>query len=60
MDKKPIPLHKRMAMGDTVKGYAKGGTVGMPAASASVGAKNPLTAARRNNGVKGMKDGGKC
>lgn len=60
MDKKPIPQHKRVAMGDTIKGYAKGGRVGMPSATASAGAKSPLTAARRNNGVKGMKDGGKC
>lgn len=60
MDKKPIPQHKRVAMGDTIKGYAKGGRVGMPDAKVSGSAKNPLTAARRGNGVKGMKDGGKC
>lgn len=58
---KPTNLHKRLAMGDTVKGYAKGGSIGAAApATVKVGAaKNPLTAARRNNGIRGMKDGGK-
>jgi hypothetical protein len=58
---KPTNLHKRLAMGDTIKGYAKGGSIGCAApATVKVGAaKNPLTAARRNNGVRGMKDGGK-
>lgn len=60
MDKKPINQHKRVAMGDTIKGYAKGGRVGLPETGVSGAAKNPLTAARRGNGLKGMKDGGKC
>ena len=58
--KKTIPQHKRMAMGGEGNirlGYAKGGSVGTGKVSA---AKDPLVAARRNNGVKGMKDGGKC
>jgi hypothetical protein len=58
---KPTNLHKRLAMGDTVKGYAKGGSIGCAPAvvKPSTTAKSPLTAARRNNGLKGMKDGGK-
>ena len=58
MKQKPVPQHKRLAMGDTVKGYAKGGSIGTGHVSGT--AKNQLTAARRNNGVKGMKGGGKC
>lgn len=68
MSQKPVNMHKRIAMGDTVKGYAKGGKVGMPemtpmkpqAGTGKVSAdKNPLVAARRNNGVPGMMKGGK-
>jgi hypothetical protein len=52
-----VNQHKRLAAGDTVKGYAKGGSV---TGGAQVGKGSPLTQARRNNGIKGMKDGGKC
>ena len=58
MKEKPTNLHKRMAMGDTLKGYAKGGSIGMPAVKATATRGSPLTAARRNNGVPGMKKGG--
>jgi hypothetical protein len=60
MLKKAIPQHKRLAQGGehTPLGYARGGSVGTGHVSGT--AKNPLTAARRNNGVKGMKEGGKC
>lgn len=63
MLKKAIPQHKRMAMGGghTPLSYARGGSV--PTTGASVSAEStgsPMTAARRNNGVKGMKEGGKC
>ncbi len=52
---KPVNQHKRLAMGDTVKGYAKGGSIGtmrqhMPT--------SPVTDAKRANGVKGMSSGG--
>lgn len=57
MKSKPCNQHKRLAMGDTLAGYAKGGLIGTGQVSAN--AKSPLTAARRANGVKGMKDGGK-
>lgn len=64
MNHKDLPLHKRVAMGDTIKGYAKGGKIGLPdvrPGNAQANAtKNPLTTARVNNGVKGMKKGGKC
>lgn len=60
MKSKPTNMHKRLAMGDTIKGYAKGGSIGCdPAVKVSGGTKQPLVAARRNNGIKGMKDGGK-
>lgn len=73
MSSKPINQHKRLAMGDTVKGYAKGGSIGVNvAARAPVGggdmvpkpgagrAMSPITVAKRNNGVPGMKKGGTC
>lgn len=49
---KGVNLHKRLACGDTVQGYAKGGrvAVGVP--------MNPLTKARHQNGVRGMNTGG--
>lgn len=53
-----VNLHKRLACGDTVKGYAKGGRVAPVTVSTQVGKGSPLTQARRNNGVKGMKGGG--
>ena len=63
MKEKMLPLHKRLAMGDTLKGYAKGGTVGSDLNIISVRpgkAANPLTAAKRVNGIPGYKKGGKC
>lgn len=59
MKEKACPQHKRLAMGDTVKGYAKGGSIGV-GVSVKGTHKDPMTAARSNNGVKGMKEGGKC
>lgn len=60
---KGVSQHKRIACGDTVKGYKSGGRVevGQPMTVRSmVDLKaSPLTNARRNNGVRGMKDGGK-
>lgn len=69
----PIPQHKRMAAGDKNIGFAAGGSVGtrMPnlgTAKArppkpSIGGgmpESPLTVAKRNNGVVGMKKGGSC
>lgn len=66
MFKKAIPQHKRVAMGGghTPLGYARGGTVPKPAAtvpavSGGVSAPdNPLTLARRTNGIPGMRSGG--
>lgn len=59
---KAINQHKQMAMGKKTQGYANGGSVngnkgaramktGMP--------DSPLEAAKRRNGVVGMKKGGK-
>jgi hypothetical protein len=45
-------------MGDTLKGYAKGGSIGVPVVVKASATKSPLTAARRNNGIRGMKGGG--
>ena len=62
---KGVNLHKRLACGDTVQGYKHGGKVAMTGVSVpSVNAaaktpQNPLTRARHNNGVRGMKCGGK-
>jgi hypothetical protein len=58
MKDRGIPQHKRVAMGGAPGpvSFAKGGSVSAP----NNAVKNPLVAARRNNGVKGMKDGGKC
>lgn len=60
---KGVNMHKRLACGDTVKGWAQGGrvNVGQPMTVRSlVDLKaSPLTIARRNNGVRGMKGGGK-
>jgi hypothetical protein len=61
MKSKPTNLHKRLAMGDSLGGYAKGGLIGSGKLDAGVTAKqSPLTKARRENGIKGMKTGGKC
>jgi hypothetical protein len=61
---KPTPQHKRLAMGDTVKGYAKGGSIGTGApvvAKPSGGLpQSPITRAKHANGIPGMKKGGKC
>ena len=53
---KGVHQHKRLAMGDTLKGYAKGGSIGslkqqMPT--------SPITDAKRANGVPGLRGGGK-
>ena len=64
MKEKLTPLHKRLAMGDSVAGYKKGGTVASDQPIISVGssgkAVNPLTLARRQNGIPGLKKGGRC
>lgn len=63
MKEKFVPQRKRLAMGDTLKGYAKGGTIAVDVAKpvvAKVSATSKgvpmsaITKARRNNGVKGM------
>lgn len=54
---KPVNQHKRLAMGDTVKGYAKGGLIGTHKQNLPT---NPVTDAKRANGIKGFKGGGKC
>lgn len=67
MKEKACNLHKRMAMGDTIKGYAKGGSIGVnvsvpspvgggkmvPKVGGSGRALSPTTVAKRNNGIKG-------
>lgn len=53
---KPVNQHKRLAMGDTVKGYAKGGSIGTARQGMPT---SPVTDAKRANGVPGMCDGGK-
>lgn len=64
MKEKMVNQHKRLAMGDTVKGYAKGGTIASSLPSVSVRssgkAVNPLTTLKRQNGIPKYKDGGKC
>lgn len=62
-----INQHKRMAMGQKL---ASGGRVNatpvgaparaVPAVAKSGGSGSPLTSARRNNGIPGMKKGGGC
>lgn len=60
---KNVNMHKRLACGDTIKGWAQGGhvNVGQPMTVRSMLdlKASPLTTARRNNGVRGMKGGGK-
>lgn len=62
---KGVNLHKRLACGDTVQGYKHGGKVSMtgvsvPSVQTAIDApQSPLTRARYNNGVRGMKSGGK-
>lgn len=55
---KDVPQHKRMAMGDKV-GFKSGGMVSSPLRSTGKPI-TPLTAAKRRNGVPGMKGGGAC
>lgn len=61
---KPIPQRKRLAMGDSLAGYKKGGTVASDKPIISVGssgkAVNPLTLSKRQNGIPGLKKGGRC
>lgn len=53
MAEKNVNQHKRLAMGEVLNKYAKGGMV-LPR-----GPMNPVTKAKRNNGVPRMKKGGK-
>lgn len=67
MATKMISQHKRMAQGDMSVGFARGGSVvkglSMPKLPKIGGGsglpESPLTVAKRNNGVVGMKKGGK-
>jgi hypothetical protein len=67
MIEKPIRQRARLAMGDSPCGYRQGGSIGMGGnidvakpVKVSGGSKlSPLTMARRNNGIPGMKQGGK-
>lgn len=60
-----IPLHKKLAMGQPT-GYKSGGIVRTPVGAGAMVPKpsgsmrNPLTTAKMNNGVPGMKKGGSC
>jgi hypothetical protein len=62
------PLRKRLASGEkvSVTKLANGGMCGMnmtptiPSGKKKVFAPNPITAAKRNNGVPGFKKGGKA
>jgi hypothetical protein len=56
---KGVSLHKRLACGDTVKGYKNGGRVDVGQGVQLHRPMDPLTKARRDNGVRGMKSGGK-
>lgn len=64
MKEKQVNMHKRLAMGDTVKGYAQGGRIAssIPAVDVkpSGRATNPLRAVKATNGIPGFKKGGKC
>lgn len=64
MKEKQVNLHKRLAMGDTVKGYAQGGRIAssIPAVDVkpSGRAVNPLRAVKATNGIPGHKKGGRC
>jgi hypothetical protein len=56
MAERNVSQHKRLAMGEQLNKYAPGGMVmprvkGMP--------MSPITKMKRNNGVPGMKKGGK-
>lgn len=54
-----INQHKRMACGSALRQYAAGGLVRAPS-NTPTKPESPLTKARRDNGVKGMKKGGGC
>lgn len=56
---KEVPQHKRMAMGEGKVGFKSGGAVSSPLRSTGM-PQSPLTAAKRRNGVPGMKGGGAC
>ena len=63
--KQPINMHKELAMTGKISGMAKGGVAG-PMAGTAIKVKgpkgmplSPLSLAKRNNGVPGMKKGGK-
>jgi hypothetical protein len=63
MNEKPIRQRARLAMGDSPCGYRNGGSIGMGgnvdvAKPVKVSKTSPLTMARRNNGIPGMKCGG--
>jgi hypothetical protein len=62
MKDKFVNMHKRLAMGDSVKGYAKGGSIGRDVPSLvpvpTGRAVNPIRAAKATNGVPGFKRGG--
>ncbi len=62
VSQKAVNLHKRLAMGDSVAGYKKGGTIASDQPIISVGssgkAVNPLTLSKRQNGIPGFKSGG--
>lgn len=53
-----ISQHKRMAYGQQV--FAKGGSTGAAPSNLKTGIKDsPLTVAKMNNGIPGLKKGGK-
>jgi hypothetical protein len=60
MKAKGIPQHKRIAEGGghVALSYSRGGSIGVPVVVKASATKSPLTAARRNNGIRGMKGGG--
>ena len=76
MSEKGISQHKRLAMGDQINKYATGGMVTprmpkmmgakMPKMTATPAPRipgmpmNPVTKAKMDNGILGMKRGGKC
>lgn len=62
-----IGQHKRMAMGEKVTGMKKGGAVApaknlnpAPNMNKSGIPQNPMVTQKANNGIPGMKKGGKC
>ena len=67
LKQKFLPQGKRLAMGDSLAGYKSGGKVGIDVAkpvnvvvnSKTGKSASPITMARRNNGIPGMKKGGK-